>query len=433
MRAMQQSVQERAGPSHKASEIGPAPSQEKQIRATHVRWGARAGGIVLVVLALVFGAPFILSMESIGEFVAPVVSVRSATAGVIDSMNLRVGDTVVAGAFIAGLNDPRVDRGRLAALYSQRTAALARLEALRLDLANFRADSIQQHSQLEQQRGFESRVLATQVAEAEAQLASLAMALARLQTDSTVSAALYARSLTSLVDHQRVRIDATRAAAAVEAQRAVISRLRSQREAMEAGFFVGRTEPIQKTRLEDITTRLREVRVLIAECAATLPAIERAVSTEEQQLAMHAGATITSPVTGRVWRRYVSAGQYLMPGTTLIDVVESASLRVEAFFHQRNLSRIAVGDSARVSPVGGESSMWGTVEFLGAEPGADMVPRWSSPDDRPMRVVISIDAANRRRVWPGQRVRVSIPRHGLASTWQRLTRTFASARTETVQ
>ena len=95
----------------------------------------------------------------------------------------------------------------------------------------------------------------------------------------------------------------------------------------------------------------------------------------------------------------------------MLELVESSSVRVEAYFHQRYLPDIAVGDVVVVMPVGGRGRLNGVVQWIGAEASATtrtVAPQWQPDQDKPMRVVVALDEGDRARVFVGQRARVVV-------------------------
>lgn len=81
-------------------------------------------------------------------------------------------------------------------------------------------------------------------------------------------------------------------------------------------------------------------------------AMQTAVSvTEAQRDAMHvalAHKSVRSPISGSVVRRLVSAGEYVRPGTPLLDLVDDDPLKLRGDVPERFAEEIAVGQPVQI-------------------------------------------------------------------------------------
>jgi len=116
----------------------------------------------------------------------------------------------------------------------------------------------------------------------------------------------------------------------------------------------------------------QQVTVLQAQLGRGAAALLRAKAVADQAALNLSYATITAPVDGAVGDRTVRAGQYVQPGSRLLDVVQmDAGLYVTANFKETQLARMGVGEAVRVDVdmLGGEP-LRGTVDGLAPGSGA---------------------------------------------------------------
>ncbi len=116
----------------------------------------------------------------------------------------------------------------------------------------------------------------------------------------------------------------------------------------------------------------QQVTVLQAQLGRGAAALLRAKAVADQAALNLSYATITAPVDGAVGDRTVRAGQYVQPGSRLLNVVPmDAGLYVTANFKETQLARMGVGEAVRVDVdmLGGEP-LRGTIDSLAPGSGA---------------------------------------------------------------
>jgi HlyD family secretion protein len=118
-----------------------------------------------------------------------------------------------------------------------------------------------------------------------------------------------------------------------------------------------------------------------------------------QRRALDAAAddlTLRSPVDGVVLETHVTSGETMLPGGAAAEILESASLRVDVYLEERELSRLRLNDRVAIVPDGGDGKEWpGTIIQFGAT--AEFSPKFTvSEKERGAllyKVRIRIDAA----------------------------------------
>jgi len=116
----------------------------------------------------------------------------------------------------------------------------------------------------------------------------------------------------------------------------------------------------------------QQMTVLQAQLGRGAAALLRAKAVADQAALNLSYATITAPTDGAVGDRTVRAGQYVQPGSRLLNVVPmEAGLYVTANFKETQLARMGAGEAVRVDVdmLGGEP-LHGTVDSLAPGSGA---------------------------------------------------------------
>ena len=166
-------------------------------------------------------------------------------------------------------------------------------------------------------------------------------------------------------DNQAVRpgqllivLDRPRLAATIARADAAIAEARAQLEQ-------ARKEARRDVALGDlVATEAREqsaARVRTSEAALTRVLADRNVAKVDIER-----TEIRATVAGIVTNLDIHPGDYLAAGTQAMALVDTASLRVEGYFEETKLRRVAIGDRARVRLMGEDGEIAGHVESIAA-------------------------------------------------------------------
>ncbi|CAN5328856.1 HlyD family secretion protein [soil metagenome] len=158
-----------------------------------------------------------------------------------------------------------------------------------------------------------------------------------------------AGSLLFDVDHARYELAVRRTRAAVEAQRTVLAQ--SQREYqrnVELGTLVSQ-ELREQTRMRSDQARAGRSEAQVALAAAQLD-LER--------------AQVRAPIDGMITNLDLRLGGYATAGHPALALVDVKSIYVEGYFEETKLPRIHAGDRVRVTPMGGQQVLGGTVDSI---------------------------------------------------------------------
>jgi len=101
-----------------------------------------------------------------------------------------------------------------------------------------------------------------------------------------------------------------------------------------------------------------------------LAAKRRALDLEKDDL------ILKSPADGIILESHVSAGEFVPPGVTAAEILDTSDLRVDVYIEEAELSRLRLGDQAAVRVDGQEGREWsGTIVRFGST--AEFSPRYT--------------------------------------------------------
>lgn len=76
---------------------------------------------------------------------------------------------------------------------------------------------------------------------------------------------------------------------------------------------------------------------------------------------------ITSPINGRIDARYVDLGEFISPGTAVVNIIKTDIVKVEAGIPERYISDVKMNSEAKVSvDILGDHIFTGKISFIGA-------------------------------------------------------------------
>ncbi len=273
-------------------------------------WLRETLSVVVLAVGTLFGGgdegPVVYQGYVEGEY----VRIAAATGGTLDSLGVRRGDAVAPGDVVFILDH-------------ERESAAVREAAARLAEARFAYDNLRTGL-----RDPELEVIDAQRAQAEADLALSESELRRVQQliKTNVAAAQ--------------RLDA--AQASVDRNTARVEELRAR---LKTGRMAARDDEIAAAR-------------------ARVTAAEAAVAQAEWQLGQRSGL---SPVAGQVVDTLYRAGEQVMAGQPVIELLPPENLIVRFFVPEPVLADIAVGDRVDLHWGAARRTVAATVTFIAPE------------------------------------------------------------------
>lgn len=339
-----------------ADEAVASPAQQEPATRKPSPWKRRALksliGVALLVTVGWIPAQRLFQVSSVEAVVnARLVKVRAPIAGVVASNgdDLKVGGILTKGVPLVAVSNPRADRGQL----TSATERLQRLEddrqavATKLDtLEGLRADL---RTQLTAFRTDRIRQIGAQVAEADAQISAAEATLARDRAQANRLSSLKGEGVASMSAYE----DATSAAAISEAKlrqaRAARQSLVIERDALEHGTYLGdgyNDQPRSAQRLDELAETIASLQAQARTDDMQISTAKATVAHERQSYALQHEASLTSPVSGKIWQVLTSPGEQVVAGQELMTLVDCSQTVVTAAVSEAVYNSLSVGTPA---------------------------------------------------------------------------------------
>lgn len=317
-----------------------------------------------VIAALILGgaviwatAPYATSYVSSQAVVnAPLNTVLSPMQGRITRRSPPAGAGIGAGEPLVVIEVKQRDRRYLEDLRARLALLDERLASGAAEASKLAAMEEVLESRI---RSYRSRTLAR--LSAEKREAAAALAAAEAERDNAAATLRRAEALVAQGHATASRADADAAAyseavADVSRYRARLERVGIEVAAAEDGTFVQEgwnDVPYSQQRLDGIVLKLAALASERRRTASERDAIERQIAAERRRIAEHEGFDPVAPSAGVIWKESGAAGETVVPGDVLVQMVNCDERFVEVTLAERHFADIVPGETARVRLKGG--------------------------------------------------------------------------------
>jgi HlyD family secretion protein len=284
--------------------------------------------------------------------------VDSKLSGRIEELTVREGNVVERGQVIALLNSDE--------LQAQREGALARLQSaqerqqqassqLAVIQSQIREATLAQAQSQGETAGGVTQAqanLATaeaQLAQAQAQLQESQAQLSLAQSDRRRFATLHESGAISSQQYDQVVTQVETAQGTVHSREAAVQAAQRQVAAAQGTLTQAESRTLTPAiRSTQVQTLQRQLTVANAQRAQAEADVANAEATVQEIEARLADLTITSPIVGIVQTRSVEPGTVVVPGTTLVTVINPDDVFMRGFIPEGRVGEVRVGQAARV-------------------------------------------------------------------------------------
>jgi len=110
--------------------------------------------------------------------------------------------------------------------------------------------------------------------------------------------------------------------------------------------------PYTSQRMDEIRMKLIAIDSELRDFSERTVHLRERLDAETRRVAKLTEQAFVSPVDGVIWRRRDPAGQEILRGTSVLDIIDCNRIFVEATVYERFLSRIEVGKTAQIKMLG---------------------------------------------------------------------------------
>lgn len=340
-----------------------APSRDWNVREWSVRHGARAVKTAVGVALVGFAAmhayeAWFVNKSTSGSLVAGTFTLSAPISGIVRHDISGAGVDVPAGRPVITIENPRIDRSRLARLEAE-------VEALRGDIS---ARVARRSELLDLGATYESRDrrylgARRQQGEIEVEQARATVEAARARFESAQNelarrGALRSEGLANEQEYDTARHEATVTEQLLHVAEHDLARKVAALESTKAGFTFDTSTASDRSyssqRADDVDLRVAEIDAELAERKSALGSLEREFAAEEKQLKLLSTAELTSPGRRRVWDVLVEPGEFAYAGRPLLSWIDCAKIHVVAYVNLDTFEKLRVGTEARVIGLGAD-------------------------------------------------------------------------------
>lgn len=231
--------------------------------------------------------------------------------------------------------------------------------------------------------------------------------VAPLYKDGIVTSAQWSETRQQTIEAERILTSAELELASEEARLSVFSE-------GPGGQIAEEVEGVTE-RIDAIEVELGKLRIQRLDLQAELGVVDNKIAAAKNHHESDLTYELTTPIKGLIWRRHVVNGENLREGQSVVDVADTGTVFVEAFFRRDFMNSIAVGDRATIQLIPEARIIPGHVVDIQIQDSTTKSPNIinTTPMDAWMlRVVIEADAAALGKENIGKMAKVLITKSG---------------------
>jgi multidrug resistance efflux pump len=332
----------------------PAASGPPQRKHRSLAWRLFKAGVAISLVTIVGWEPVraVLAPTSVEAVVnARLITLKSPIAGEIWTDRLPLpGDMVDRGSLLLRVSNQRTDRTRLDDMRHE----LSRVRSETAILARKKQWAETRHAELHRQTeafaDARRRELEARRKELQSELAVASARNFEAQAALTRAEYLAPRNGISATDLERIRRDASIAAALVEVAGHRITSTTVELDALKTGSFVGDSyndRPSTAQMADDLALKINDMRTELEMLEKREKNLATGLSEEETRYAYLSRFEMTVPIRGRIWEIMTAPGEQVAPGQDLVKLLDCSGALVTASVSESVYNHLRVGTPAR--------------------------------------------------------------------------------------
>jgi multidrug resistance efflux pump len=298
---------------------------------------------------------------------ARILTLHSPIEGTMTAGPPAVGKAISTGSSLLQVENEYVDPSRLEELKTEAASLAERVAALKRQNETLEALKEKLLASAEHYHDAAVRRLEREVEEAESVAAAYEALTRQRQYRKDMYGKLAAGKSASELENVTANFSTEVAQNKAAQARAVVKRLQADLEASRRGEFVGpgagaNDVPYSRQRAHEIEIRQQDIRAKVQEHSVRIAEVRKQLEIESERLRRKAHFDLKAPLDGVVWRRPVTAGSAITPQTDLIQLLDAATVFIDALVDEQYFGVIHPGDPVVIRFVGARTEVGGTVK-----------------------------------------------------------------------
>lgn len=329
---------------------GAAPSNPESIVPRLAGYALLAFVLWLVVTTLI--QPLVSRQATRTVLQAPVLLVTSPISGVVTQMTVRSLDKVDAGAVVATVQNPTINRDILTTLTTQRLALQSQVAQLanQLNASSEELQFVEQQGKLYRSASMAQARDAWQVAQRQREVAQSNVAEQELKVRHTSAMLDEGAVSPQAMDAAQAQLSISRASAAV-AEQAYAGLGQSVASASRGVFVGGNGASVYQTmasRRETLAGDIERARHDSEALQQQLRAVTTLETEERRRIEKMAAFEVRAMQAGQVHTVLMPQGSFVPQGATLVRMIDCSRIEVVAVFPPRVAKRLNMGSTIAV-------------------------------------------------------------------------------------
>jgi multidrug resistance efflux pump len=381
-------------------------------------------GIGLLVIPAWFLMPGVWSATSNQAIVnAQLVTLTSPIDGVIACPPPPVGQVVSEGSSLLQIDAPMVDQKHLEELKMEEASLTERAVALKHQIEQMDSLKTELHASFRDYKDSMVRKVTHELQEARAEAAVADTMRRQKENEATEEERLMQRGFGRPRELKQARSSAEVAARTADRAKVAVARMQDQLESMKRGVFTGPGDsrndvPYSRQRVHEIAMQQLNCEAQLRESDARLAQLKTQLTLEEERVKQRAGCTVRAPVSGILWRHFITSGSPVAPRTELLQIANASTAFVNAAVSEKFADQLQPGDSVSIHLVGSDLEVAGKIRYIVGDAVAredrTLAAELPRAGNHELHAIIDFDttassADHRDQFHIGQRVEVEFP------------------------
>ncbi|SFO53726.1 HlyD family secretion protein [Variovorax sp. OK605] len=361
---------------------GPAPKESGESLVPRLAGYALLAFVLWLVITTLI-QPLVSRQATRTVLQAPVLLVTSPISGVVTRMTVRASDKVEAGAVVATVQNPTINRDILTTLTTQRLALQSQVAQLanQLNASNEELQFVEQQVKLYRTASMAQTRDAWQVAQRQREVALSSVAEQELKVRHTSAMLDEGAVSPQAMDAAQAQLSISRASAAV-AEQAYVGLGQSVASASRGVFVGGSGATVYQTlanRRETLAGDIERAQHDSQALQQQLREVAALETDERRRIERMAAFEVRAMQPGQVHTVLMPQGSYVPQGATLVRMIDCSRIEVVAVFPPRVARRLDIGSTIAVKTDDGRPEVSARVTQILPVAPEDFQSRYAVP------------------------------------------------------
>lgn len=322
--------------------------------------------LAILIIAAVVIVPAMANFQSVNAIVnTRYVAIKSPIDGSLEAFSKMPGQAIEEGEELLRINNTRFKESAVNEMEVEQKTLAERSQGLEQHLKNLKQLQKELQNRVTVHRSHEFLRLEEQLAQArsekKAQESLMREQLLLTQRNNLLVKENFISSAQNEAAQYALEVTQSR----LEIFQARIQLLETEKKAVQNFVYLGEGRndvPYTQQRLDDIRLQITDVSARLRENEQRSSDVQLQIGKEREKMALSRSATIRSPSTGVLWRKYGNSGTEVVTGAELAHVINCENLFLDVAVPESSLGSFEIGKPVQYRLMGSTKWLSGSID-----------------------------------------------------------------------